>query len=48
MQRLITGQTEDVHEVLVAMGKAEVAFHLMLEVRNKLMDAWKEITRMQV
>ncbi len=45
---LITGETQNVHEVLIANEKAGVAFEMMLEVRNKLMAAWKEITRLQV
>jgi flagellar hook-basal body complex protein FliE len=45
---LVTGKTGEVHEVLVAMGKSEVAFNMLLEVRNKLIDAWREITRMAI
>ena len=45
---LITGETQDINEVLIANEKAGVAFDMMLEVRNKLMAAWKEITRLQV
>ena len=48
MQGLVTGETEDVHEVLLAMGKSEVAFQMMLEIRNKLVEAWKELTRIHV
>ncbi len=47
-QDLVTGKTDDVHGVLLAMGKAEVAFTMMLEVRNKLVDAWREVTRISV
>ena len=47
-QGLITGETKDINEVLIANEKAGVAFEMMLEVRNKLMAAWKEITRLQV
>ena len=48
LKGLVTGETKDVHEVLVAMGKAEVATALMLEIRNRLTDAWREVTRIQV
>ena len=48
LRGLITGETKDVHEVLVAMGKAEVATAMMLEIRNRLTDAWREVTRIQV
>jgi flagellar hook-basal body complex protein FliE len=45
---LATGEATEVHEVLVAMGKSEVAFTMLLEVRNKLLDAWREITRIPI
>ena len=48
MEGLVTGETEDVHEVLLAMGKAEVAFSMMLEIRNRLVESWRELTRIQV
>jgi flagellar hook-basal body complex protein FliE len=44
---VVTGETE-IHEVLVAMGKSEIAFTMLLEVRNKLLDAWREITRIPI
>jgi flagellar hook-basal body complex protein FliE len=30
---------------MMAMGKSDVAFNLMLEVRNKLVDAWEKLSR---
>jgi flagellar hook-basal body complex protein FliE len=48
LQALATGETQDVHDVLLAMGKADVAFQLMLEIRNRLVESWREITRLQV
>ncbi|MEZ5989506.1 MAG: flagellar hook-basal body complex protein FliE [Planctomycetota bacterium] len=45
---LVTGETRNLHEVLLASEKAGVAFNLMLEVRNKLINAWREVTRIQV
>ncbi len=48
IQRLAAGETEDVHEVMLKMKEAEIAFDMMLEIRNKLVDSYKEIMRMQV
>ncbi len=48
IQRLVAGETEDLHEVMLKMKEAEVAFDMMLEIRNKLVDSYKEIMRMQV
>lgn len=42
---LVRGEPVHVHDVLVAMGKSEVAFDLMLEVRNKLLQAWETLSR---
>ena len=47
-ERMARGEPVEVHEILVAGEKAGVAFRMMLEVRNKLMDLWKEITRLPV
>ena len=35
----------ELHDLMTAMGKSEVAFNLMLEVRNKLVDAWQNLSR---
>jgi flagellar hook-basal body complex protein FliE len=47
IQKLASGETEDLHEVTMAMDEAETSFQLMMEVRNRLMDAYKELMRMQ-
>ena len=41
------GKRHDIHEVMVASEKASISFKLLLQVRNKLMDAYQEIMRMQ-
>jgi flagellar hook-basal body complex protein FliE len=48
VERLVTGQTQDVAEVFSAVQKAGVAFDLLMEIRNKLTDAFNEIRQMQV
>ena len=47
-EQLVTGETDNVHDVMLAMAKADVSFRMMLEVRNKLVDAYQEVMRMQV
>lgn len=42
------GEVDNIHEVMIAMTKAEVSFKFMMEARNKLIDAYKEIMQMQV
>jgi flagellar hook-basal body complex protein FliE len=48
VQKLLTGQTDNVAEVLAAANKAGIAFDLLMEIRNKLTDAYKEIQQMRV
>ncbi|GAX60050.1 flagellar hook-basal body complex protein FliE 1 [Candidatus Scalindua japonica] len=48
IENFATGKVENVHEVMIAMSKAEVSFKFMMETRNKLVDAYKEVMRMQV
>jgi flagellar hook-basal body complex protein FliE len=43
-----SGQVEDVHDVMIAMTKADLSFRMMLEVRNKLVEAYQEVMRIQV
>ena len=47
-QDLILGRSDNIHEAVVKSEEAKVAFNLMIEVRNKLVDSYKELMRMQV
>ena len=47
IEGLVTGETTNIHDVTTRMAEAGIAFDLMMEVRNKLMDAYQEIMRMQ-
>lgn len=44
----ISGEQENVHEVMIAMNQAQLSFQLMTEVRNKMLDTYQELMRMQV
>lgn len=44
----VTGQSGTVHDVFLAMEKAEVSFRMVMRVRDKLLDAYQEIMRMQL
>lgn len=48
VQRLVTGENDNVVEVLAAVNKAGIAFDLLMEVRNKLTDAYREIQQMRI
>ena len=48
VQALATGETQDLHSVSLAVAQADLSFRLILELRNRLADAFQEVTRMQV
>jgi len=45
---LATGQIQDLHTVMIALEKASLSMALTVEVRNKVLDAYHEIMRMQI
>ncbi|MFL1706092.1 flagellar hook-basal body complex protein FliE [Campylobacter sp. MOP7] len=45
---LATGEVKDLHQAAIAIGKAETSMKLMLEIRNKALSAYKEISRTQI
>jgi flagellar hook-basal body complex protein FliE len=45
---LQSGQTVPLHKAVIAMEEANVSFQLMVEVRNRLLDSYQEIMRMQI
>jgi len=44
----IAGRTDNIHSVLIAAEKASISLQFIMEVRNKVMDAYQEIMRMQI
>lgn len=47
-QQLITGETDDLHAVTIAAQQANLTLQLTVQVRNKVVEAYEEIMRMQV
>lgn len=45
---LATGKSKDVAQTIIMMEKADISFRLMMQVRNKIMQAYEEVMRMQV
>jgi flagellar hook-basal body complex protein FliE len=48
IQKLMTGESQDLHATLIAVQKADLSFQMMMQVRNKIIQAYQEIMRMQV
>jgi flagellar hook-basal body complex protein FliE len=44
---VLAGNGADVHSALIAVEKADLSFQLMMQVRNKIVSAYQEISRMQ-
>ncbi len=45
---LQTGKAENLHEVMLSMEEADISMRLLVQMRNKALDAYQEIMRMQV
>jgi len=46
--KVVTGESEDLHNAMIALEEASVSFQLMLEIRNKMLEAYQEINRMNI
>jgi flagellar hook-basal body complex protein FliE len=47
-RKVLLGESDQIHQSVIAMQEASVAFSLMVEVRNKLVESYQELMRMQV
>jgi flagellar hook-basal body complex protein FliE len=47
MEELATGRNGNIHETLLSMSKAETSFKMLTQVRNKVLNAYQEVMRMQ-
>jgi flagellar hook-basal body complex protein FliE len=47
-QDIAAGRNKDIHSAVLSMEKAEIQFRLLAQVRNKVIEAYREIMRMQV
>lgn len=48
VDQLMTGQTDDVAGVFSAVRKADIAFSMLMEMRNKMIEAYQELQQMRV
>lgn len=46
IKEMAVGDTQDLHKTMIMLEKADLSFRLMMQVRNKLLDAYQEIMRM--
>jgi flagellar hook-basal body complex protein FliE len=48
IKELVAGRTKNIHETMLTIERADTSLKLMMQVRNKILDAYKEIMRMPV
>lgn len=48
VEDFIAGKSDNVHDVMISMQKAQVSFQMMVEIRNKAIETYQEISRMQI
>ena len=48
VRRLLGGENDELHETVLATQKAELQFEMFLQVRNKVVNAYQEVMKMQV
>ncbi|GAV22558.1 flagellar hook-basal body complex protein FliE [Carboxydothermus pertinax] len=47
-QDFLAGKVDDIHQVLILAQEAKLSLELAVEVRNKIVEAYQEISRMQI
>jgi flagellar hook-basal body complex protein FliE len=48
VQKLVTMESGDIHNTMMAIEKADLSFQMMMQIRNKIISAYEEIMRIQV
>jgi flagellar hook-basal body complex protein FliE len=48
IEKLQTGESRNIHEVMIAMEKSGISMRLMVTMRNKIVEAYQEVMRMQI
>jgi len=48
IEQLASGESQNVHGAMLAVNKADTAFRMTMQVRNKIVEAYQEVMRMQV
>ncbi|MBL8515549.1 MAG: flagellar hook-basal body complex protein FliE [Betaproteobacteria bacterium] len=48
LQRLAVGDVQNLHEVMIRMEETQLSFHLFMQARNRLLEAYQDVMKMQV
>lgn len=48
LQRLATGDVQNLHQVMIQLEESRLSFQLMLQVRGRLLEAYQDVMKMQI
>jgi flagellar hook-basal body complex protein FliE len=48
VQKLAVGDATNLHQVMISLEKAKLSFEMVVQVRNKLLEAYQDVMRMQI
>lgn len=48
LQRLATGDTQNLHQVMIQLEESRMSFQLMMQVRSRLLEAYQDVMKMQI
>jgi flagellar hook-basal body complex protein FliE len=48
LQRLATGDVQNLHQVMMGLEETRLSFQLLLQVRNRMLEAYQDVMKMQV
>jgi flagellar hook-basal body complex protein FliE len=48
VEKMVSGETDSIHDVVMTASRADLAFRLVMEIRNRMISSYQEIMRMQV
>jgi flagellar hook-basal body complex protein FliE len=46
--KLASGEAPNLHQVMIGLEKARIAFQMTVQIRNRLMEGWQDLQRMQL
>lgn len=47
-EKMVTGEVQDIHKVMIAGEEAQIALQMAVQIRNKVIEAYQQVSRMQL
>lgn len=48
LQQLATGDAQNLHQIMIRLEESRISFQLLMQVRNRLLESYQEVMKMQV